>query len=92
MGCLSCQWDDIEFNGFVLKNPDYSIMIVSTFLGLTVPEDQKEDIRMVNGEVVKFNYPKVVAYNYRYRETVENQNSFSRDGRTKYQIFLKSAR
>ena len=46
----------------------------------------------MNGEVVKFNYPKVVAYNYRYREAVENQNSFSRDGRTKSQIGLKSAR
>ena len=67
MGCLSCQWDDIEFNGFVLKNPDYSIMMVSTFWGLTVPEDQKEDIRMVNGEVVKFKNPEAVEDNYRYR-------------------------
>ena len=42
-------------------------MIVSTFLGLTVPEDQKEDIRMVNGEVVKFKNPEAVEDNYRYR-------------------------
>ena len=82
MGCLSCQWDDIEFNGFVLKNPDYSIMIVSTFLGLTVPEDQKEDIRMVNGEVVKFKNPEAVEDNYRYRGEVDNKNALMYDAGT----------
>ena len=28
---------------------------------MTVAEGQKEEIRMVNGQVVKFNYPEVVA-------------------------------
>ena len=42
-------------------------MTMSIFSGLTVPKGQKEDRRMVNGEVVKFKYPEVVSDNYRYR-------------------------
>ena len=41
MGCLSDEWDETEFNIFILKEPDYNIMMMSTFLGLTVPESQK---------------------------------------------------
>ena len=32
-----------------LKKPDYNIMMMSTFLGLTVLEGQEEERRMVNG-------------------------------------------
>ena len=56
---------------------------MSTFSGLTVPEGQKEQIRMVNGEIFKFKYPEVVAYHYRYRGAVDNHNSLSLDGKTK---------
>ena len=38
---------------------------------------------MVNGEVVKFKYPEVVADDYIYRGAVENHNALSHDGRTK---------
>ena len=48
--CLSGEWDEIEFNIFVMKEPDYNIMIMSTFKGLTVLEDHKEEKIMVNGE------------------------------------------
>ena len=41
MGCLGCEWDDKKFNIFVLKDPDYNIMMMSNFSGLTVPEGQK---------------------------------------------------
>ena len=40
---------------------------------------------MVNEEVVKFNYPEVVADYYRYREAAENQNVLRHDGGTKSQ-------
>ena len=49
MGFLSDEWNEIEFNNLVLKRPDYNIMMMSTFLGLTVPEGQKKDRRMLNG-------------------------------------------
>ena len=61
VGCLSGEWYKTDFNIFILKNPYYNIMMMSTFLGLTVPEVQKEERRMVNGEIVEFNYPEVVA-------------------------------
>ena len=28
VGCLLGEWDEIEFNSFVLKDPDYNIMMV----------------------------------------------------------------
>ena len=66
VGCISGGWYKTYFNVYVLNKPDYNIMIMSNFLGLIVPEDQKEEIRMVNGEVVKFKYPEVVADNFRH--------------------------
>ena len=85
VGCLSGEWDETEFNIFVLKKPDYNIMMMTTFSVLTVTQNQKEERRMVNEEVVKFNYPEVVADYYRYREAAENQNVLRHDGGTKSQ-------
>ena len=42
------------------------MMMILTFSGLTVTEGQNKERRMVNGEVVKFKYPKYVADHYRY--------------------------
>ena len=63
---LSVEWDETELIFFVFKYPDYNIIMVSTFSGLTVTEGQKEEIIRVNGEVVKFKYPEVVADHYIY--------------------------
>ena len=65
-------------------------MMMSTYLSLNVPGCQKEEIRMVNGEIVKFKYPEVVANHYRYRGAVDNHNALRHDVRTKYQIALES--
>ena len=40
---------------------------------------------MANGEVLKFQYPEVVADNFIHREEVDSHNELSHDGRTKYQ-------
>ena len=45
---------------------------------------------MVNGEIVKFKYPEVVADHYRYRLVVENHNYLRHDGRTKSKFGLES--
>ena len=37
---------------FSMKEPDYNIIMISTFSGLTVPEGQKEERRMTNGNLV----------------------------------------
>ena len=42
LGCLSSEWDETYFNSFVMKEPDYNIIMMSTFSGLYVPECQKE--------------------------------------------------
>ena len=65
-------------------------MMMSTFSGLTVPEVQKEERRIVNGEIFKFKYPEVVADHYRYRGALENHNVLRHDGGTKYQFGLDS--
>ena len=45
---------------------------------------------MVNGEIVKFKYPEVVADHYRYRGAVENHNALRHYGGTKSQFGLES--
>ena len=37
VGYLSGEWDETEFNIYFLKEPDYNIMMMLTFSGLTVP-------------------------------------------------------
>ena len=37
VGYLSGEWDETEFNLYFLKEPDYNIMMMLTFSGLTVP-------------------------------------------------------
>ena len=65
-------------------------MIMSSFSVFTVPEGQKEEIRMVNGEIFKFKYPEVVVDHCRYRRAVDNYDALSCDGGTKYQFCLES--
>ena len=55
-------------------------------------EGQKEEKRMVNGEVLKFKDPEVVADHYRYKGAVENKNALTNYGGTKYQFGLESKR
>ena len=91
VGCISGDWTETEFIFFFMQETDYNIMLVSTLSGLTVPEVQKEEILMMNGEVVKFKYIATIAYHYRYREAVDNPNSLSHDGGTNSQIDLDIA-
>ena len=71
VGCLSGEWEKTELNIFVLKESDYNITMMSTFSGLIVTEGQKEERSMVNGEIVNFKYPQVVAYHCIYRGGVK---------------------
>ena len=47
--CISGEWYEMEFTIFVMKDHDYNIMMMPNFSGLTVPEDHKEEIAMMNG-------------------------------------------
>ena len=61
------------------------------FLGLNFPKGQKEERRMMNGEVFKFKYPEVVDDHYIYRGEVENYDDLRHYGGTKPQISFNSA-
>ena len=76
---------------FLMKEPDYNILIISTFSGLAVPEVQKEERSMVNVEEEKFKYPAVVDDYCRFRGVVDNHNVLRHDNRTKSQIGFHSA-
>ena len=54
-------------------------------------EGQKEEKRMLNGDVLKFKDPEVVADHYRYMGVVDNHNSLRHDGRVKHQIGFECA-
>ena len=91
VGYLSGEWDDTQFDIFVMKEPDYNIMVMSTISGLTVMQVHKKKIRIVNGEVVKFNYPELFPVHQRYSGSVQNNNSLRHDGVNNYQIGLEIA-
>ena len=74
-----------------MKEPDHKIMTMSTFSDLAVMEGQKEEISMVNREVVKLKYPTIFSDNCRYRGAVGNHNLLRHNGGTKSQISLDSA-
>ena len=38
VGYISDEWDETDFNIFVMKEPDYTIIMMSTFSGFTVLE------------------------------------------------------
>ena len=40
-----------------MKDPNYNIMIMSTFSGLTVPDGNNQETIMVNEDLVIFKYP-----------------------------------
>ena len=46
---------------------------------------------MVNGEVIKFKYSKVVANHYKYEGSVDNHNALMHESGTKSQHILESA-
>ena len=51
---------------------------------------QKEEIRMIDEEIVKLKYSEFVADNYKYSGGLYNQNTPKYDGVTKPQIGLES--
>ena len=91
VGCINGEWDETESIIFVIKEPSYNIMMIPTFSNLTKQDDQKEGIRMVNGQVFKFKYTAFGADNYINRGEMENHNSLRNDDGTISQIILESA-
>ena len=87
---LSGEWDEMKLI-FLMKEPDCNIMVMLKYLILTVPDGQKEERKMVNGEVTKLKYAAIVAKNYRYREEVEIHNESRHVGEKMFQNSLENA-
>ena len=49
MGFLRGEWDEAEFNIFLMKGPYYHILIMLPYSGLAVPAGHKEERIVVNG-------------------------------------------
>ena len=76
MVCLSGEWDETYFDIFVIKEPDKNIMIILTYYCLTGPDGKKEEIKIVNGDVIKFKYS-FFSDHYRYEK---KDNALRHDG------------
>ena len=72
----------IKFDVFAHKEPDYTMMLMSTYGCLNINDDQKASVRNVNGEVKEFKYTEVIGNHYRYRGSVDEHNSKRHDGGT----------
>ena len=67
----------MRFHVVGMKEPDYVMMIMTTYGTLAEFGDKKRHY-MVNGvkHVTMFGYPEVVYNHYCYRDAIDNHNSF----------------
>ena len=74
---LQGELDNVRFHIVGMKEPDYVMMIMTTYGTLEEFGDKKRHY-MVNGvkHVTTFRYPEVVYNHYRYRDVIDNHNSY----------------
>ena len=76
---LQGRLDDVPYDIFCMREPDYVMKIMSTYGGLTVQEDQRDSIRAYyeNGEIKNctFKYMIPFANHFLYRHMVNDHNS-----------------
>ena len=54
--CHSRKWKGVDFDVFVIKYPNYNMMMMSTYSGIMVCNDQKEEYQFSRGQILTFNY------------------------------------
>jgi hypothetical protein len=86
--------DGVRFNLFCMKEPDYVMMLMSTY-GTTSPKDGQKDTRRhyknAQGQIVTttFKYPEVIGNHYSYRGCVDDHNNKRQDGGKKQGLSLE---
>jgi len=66
--------DGVPFHIFAMKEPDYTMMLMSTYgTNTRVGEMKKRDVE--NGQRLSFMYPEVVANHYWFRDAVDSNNA-----------------
>ena len=54
--CHLGNWGLVDFDVFVEKELNYKMIMMSTYSGLMVHYDQKEEYKFSKGQVLMFNY------------------------------------
>jgi hypothetical protein len=74
---LGGKLDGVEFNVFCMKEPDYTMMLMSTYGTNDRNGDMKRRSWIEGGEVkrTEFRYPEVVYNHYKYRHCVDDHNA-----------------
>ena len=73
--CLNGELNGEKYSIFVMKEPDYTMKLMSTYGGLTVEPGEKETKRYENGEKHIFRYTKKISHHFKYRHMVDDHNN-----------------
>ena len=78
LDALQGELDNVRFHIVSMKEPDYVMMIMTTYGSLVEFGEEEKRHYMVNGvkHVTTFRYPKVVYNHYHYHDVIDNHNSF----------------
>jgi len=76
---LPGQLDGVDFDLFCLKEPDYVMILMSTYGALISSQEQKISTRIFQGEKTTFKYTEVIANHYKYRGAVDEHNNRQHD-------------
>ena len=71
--CKKMTYDDVDFHVVGLKEPDYMLMLMTTYGGTN--RFGKDQRRSVLGKAFTFKYPEVPYMHYAHRDSVDNHNS-----------------
>ena len=78
MDDLQRELDNVKFHIVHMKEPDYVMMIMTTYRTLGEFGEEEKRHYMVNGRkhVTMFRYPEVVHNHYCYWDVIDNHNSY----------------
>ena len=77
--------DGIEFDIYALKEPDYTLMMMSTYGSLIIKDGQRDSVRMdpSRNTTTRFKYTEVIGNHFSYRGAVDDHNAKRHDCGTK---------
>ena len=78
----------VKFDLFFLKEPDYIMILMSTYGSLSCNVNQRDGVHIVNEIPKIFKYNVVVGNHYKYRDAVDAHNAKQHDCGTKNEISL----
>lgn len=73
--CLNGELDGEKYKVFVMKEPDYTMKLMSTYGGLTVCPGERETERYADGKKHSFKYTTNFSYHFKYRHMVDDHNN-----------------